>query len=162
MTFIKRTIRPYIYLSLFVLTTTLIAFFSLSPAEQSSEHSGIFVDAFAWLFALFGYTPTPDVLGLLDTIVRKLIGHFGLFFIDGVFAYLTFVSFVKAKKSWIPLVISLSVTLVFSFTSELLQLFASGRAMMLTDVIFNYAGAYTGIMLVYMLMNKKKAKEQTT
>jgi len=154
--------RSYIYLALFVLTSALIVFFSLSPADQSSEHSGIFVDMFVWLFGLIGYAPTLEALGLLDMIVRKLIGHFGLFFIDGVFAQLTFVSFVRTRKNWIPLVLSLSTTLVFAFTTELLQLFASGRAMMLTDVIFNYAGAYTGIMLVYMLINKKKAKEQTT
>jgi VanZ family protein len=52
--------------------------------------------------------------------------------------------------------------LLLSIAGELLQLLASGRAMMVADVIFNYAGAYTGVMLVYLLINKKKAKEQTT
>jgi len=144
------------------MTSALIVFFSLSPAEQSSEQSGLFVDMFVWMFGIFGYTPTPDVLGQLDTIVRKLIGHFGLFFIDGLFAQLTLVSFIGAKKNWIPLVISLGVMLLLSITGELLQLLASGRAMLFTDVIFNYAGAYTGVMLVYLLMSKKKSKEKTT
>ena len=143
----------------FTTLTGLIVMFSLSPADQSLEQSGIFVDMFVWIFRLFNYVPTNEVLGVLTTLVRKLIGHFGLFLADGVFGYLTFSSFIIKKKRWLPLLISLAVMLVLSISAEMLQLLASGRAMMLFDVIFNYAGAFTGITLVYLLINKKLMKE---
>ncbi len=150
------------YLLIFLLLSSLIIAFSLAPSDVSSNQSGFILNIVLWGLSLFGYTPNQDALALISILVRKLIGHFGLFFVDGMFAYLNAVSFIKAKKYYVPLLIALSTMVVLASLSEVLQLLASGRAGLFSDVILDIAGAILGVSLIYFIDQAKKKEHRLT
>ncbi len=152
---------PYVYLTVFLTLSTLIILLATSPAEQSSEQSGLIVDMVVGFLGWFDYVPDAQLLDNLTYLVRKLIGHFGIFLIDGVFAYLTTISFIKLKKSWMPLLISIGAMIILAALSEIIQLFASGRAGLLGDAIIDSAGALIGISITYWLHQHFKSREKT-
>jgi VanZ family protein len=85
--------------------------------------------------------------------VRKGIGHIGLNFVSGLFLMMTLLGFVKTHLIEI---IFFAGGLVLSIYGESLQFFASGRAPMLEDILFNYTGFLLSFILYYFLFNKKK------
>ena len=156
--FLKK-ILPFVYLTGFVSVSSLIVLFALAPADVSSEQSGFLVDTLVTMFSWFDYVPSEAALGTISLLVRKLIGHVGMFLVDGALAYLTFHSFLsKIEVKW-RLSISIVIMLVLAISSESLQFVASGRAPMVEDGILDMAGAMFGISIAYWLMignNKEK------
>ena len=93
------------------------------------------------------------------TLVRKFIGHYGLFAANGVFAVLSAVSFIK--KVNLSIIISVLLGVTISATSEIIQGFTEGRTLALTDVILNVQGHISGISLalLFVLLFKVKRSE---
>ena len=93
--------------------------------------------------------------------VRKAVGHFFLFFIDGIFGFFTFYLFLKDKKSTrLITVLSLITGVFIAALSEFIQLFVPGRAGTITDVIIDSAGYLCATMLMLLivyLINKNKS-----
>lgn len=102
------------------------------------------------------------------TFIRKSIGHFSLFFIDGILLF--FVVFLfstnnKKIKAWMYLLLSLGAALFVAGLSELLQFIPNNRSPSLVDVAINMAGAVIGIVLsfgilfIIKLIKRKKKNE---
>jgi VanZ family protein len=111
----------------------------------SADQSNVFVDAIVTFLSWFGFDLNQAAVGALSTIVRKVIGHFLIFMADGVFAYLTAFSFFRFRRGWMMLLVSALAMIFVASVSEIIQLFASGRAGTLVDVILDSAGAFLGI-----------------
>lgn len=106
---------------------------------------------------------TPDMIVSIYLFVRKGIGHMGLNFINGIFGFLTFFSFLYEKKNrylWISIITGLGLGLIF----EGLQFFAPGRSPVWIDVMYNTLGYTFAQLLLFSIMlnlnQKRKSKIQ--
>jgi len=95
-------------------------------------------------------------------IIRKLIGHFTLFLITGIFGYLTFRSIIKNRK--LAAVINISYGCGLGIISELLQLIPQGRACLVKDMFIDAGGYLLGTIIIiliiclYKFIKKKKSQ----
>ena len=66
--------------------------------------------------------------------VRKFFGHFSIFLIDGVFAYLALYKLFSFKKNLIILLFGVLLMFLVAGISEFIQFFAGGRSANWIDV----------------------------
>ena len=151
-----------------VTTFTFILVQSGLSGSQSSEQSGWVSELFIKFVALIN----PDSCIVKNPeathgVIRKLIGHFGLFAIGGVFTVLTF-NFMKGSykdKFKIKVISLFAIGLIFASISELIQLATPNRAFAFIDVLIDYVGYLSFGGLTYLfcwLHQRKKLKEKTT
>lgn len=100
-----------------------------------------------------------------QSFVRKALGHFLLFFINGIFGFFTFYLFLKDKKSMTFIVIMAIITGVFvAALSEFIQLFVTARVSAITDILTDSLGyiiATLLMLLIVHLTNKHKHKKNS-
>ena len=134
--------KAVIFSLLTILWTAVIFSFSLQPAEASASLSGgllqRLLDWFYWCTGL--QIPTS----FAHFMIRK-IAHFSEFFLLGILGY-------QACKNWLgkwwP---ALCYGAVIAVMDEHIQYFtASGRAMLVTDMILDTAGVATAIVLTLL------------
>lgn len=92
---------------------------------------------------------------------RKIIGHFSLFFLTGIFGILTFLSYFDNIKKQISLWLNMGYGLYLATISELLQLIPKGRSCTIEDVLIDFIGYNLGCLLILaiiLIINKKKRK----
>lgn len=137
---------------LIIMTLCVVAFIfmhSLTPATLSAEESGAVTD---WLSKLLPFQ-------LTDHIVRKL-AHFTEYSVLGFVTSFTVYSFFKKPTGGI--FIKLFFTIFTAVIDETIQLNISGRSGQVTDVLLDFSGAVTGIIistlliLIYLLYKKRK------
>lgn len=137
---------------LIILTLCVVAFIfmhSLTPATLSAEESGAVTD---WLSKLLPFQ-------LTDHIVRKL-AHFTEYSVLGFVTSFTVYSFFKKPTGGI--FIKLFFTIFTAVIDETIQLNISGRSGQVTDVLLDFSGSVTGIILstllilIYLLYKKRK------
>jgi VanZ family protein len=142
-------------LFLFISINIFITIQGLLDADTSSQVSSGVTEVI--IDVVEGVVPpsqlTPDFYEFIVIFVRKGIGHIGLNFVSGLFLMMTLLGFVKTHLIEI---IFFTGGLMLSMYGESLQLFASGRAPMLEDILYNYAGFLLSFILYYFLFNKKK------
>lgn len=84
-------------------------------------------------------------------IVRKVLGHFGGFFILAIlssFAYFM----IFYKKIALPIILSFTNGLALAFITEFIQLFKDGRSGEIKDVLIDYSGfLLSGIIITLIL-----------
>lgn len=155
-----KTILPYIYLSLFILISTVIIVSASFSGEVSSEQSGTLLTVLVNVLNFFKINLSESALDVLHGIVRKLIGHFGIFFLDGIFAYLS--SFYLLKYSnRTKLFMSLILGLFIAGLSEFIQLFAPERGPSLGDVMIDFLGFLVGVSLIILIQILSKHNRPT-
>ena len=121
--------------------------FSLQPAEVSGEiSSSILQKVLSWtavaVFEQFE-TISQDQWNFLHLLLRKC-AHFTEFAILGVFSTLTLFQTKVSRKA----LIAIGFCLAIASMDETLQLFVSGRAGRITDVMIDCAGAGIGVVAV--------------
>ena len=144
----------YIYLVLYLLSIIVDNISSLQSGKISSSESGWITDF------LFKIVTDLDFLKLdldyetLHGIVRKLFGHFGWFFVMGIFGFLTFSPFLEDRQKW--LWISLTIGMVVAITSELMQFLAIERSPMGSDMAINFGGYLMSTLLCFLIYKIKR------
>lgn len=89
-----------------------------------------------------------DAFSRLDAVSRKLVGHFGSFFVLAVFGVLTIVFFVsRGKKRIISSSVMIGYGAVLAALSEILQLLTTGRSGNFKDVMIDFSGYLLGYIL---------------
>jgi VanZ family protein len=86
----------------------------------------------------------------LSKIVRKMIGHFGLFGFLGIFAFLTYKGFLKNKI--LKIILTILSGFLIAGLSEFIQLFVEGRYGCMQDVMIDYSGYLLGCLVVYLIV----------
>lgn len=103
-------------------------------------------------------TLTKYEMDLLHSRIRKIVGHFGLFALNGVVTYLMFNSF-EMKKTKVFLS-TLSLGLSNSIIAELLQLIPEGRSCQISDMFINFIGFIIGFAFAYLIVKLIKKRHR--
>ncbi len=162
MTLVNKKIFPYLFLTFLILWTSLILVFSFASGEVSTDQSNFVSNLIVRFLSLFGVNFGTNGLGELNVWVRKLIGHFGLFVVDGFLAVITLKAFLLQKPLkqflWV-MFFGVGVAVL----SEIAQLFTPGRAGMALDVAIDVVGflfgALIGFALEQLLPQKRKSHD---
>ena len=154
----------YTFLTISILFFILILRLSLSGGEESSSQSSIFTDVIINIIP-----PIIDSSGnnifegeWFLGFVRKLFGHYGLFFAFAIFVNSTFLQTkIKIIQTFI---FSFLVGLFTAVISELIQMIPQGRTASYIDVLIDSFGYLTCIIIfaiIILIVNKKKSKKLT-
>ncbi len=155
-----RKVLFYVFLTLAVAINVLIIVESCIGGDGSAAQSFSFSESIANFIenifpgAIIDHTA-------FHSAIRKLVGHFLLFGLSGLFTTLTFVmnDFLMERLKWKNIIFILSFGLIVALISELIQYFVPGRYGVLTDVLIDYSGyiVFSGIVyLTYVLITLKK------
>lgn len=127
----------------------LIFYFSAQTATESSQVSGSVIEVLAEKFYPEFETLTPpekqDLIASLQSVVRST-AHYCIYGGLGFFSFLTFISYTNLKYK-VRVFWMLETCLLYSVSDEFHQTFVDGRAMQLTDIIVDFAGAVTAILI---------------
>ena len=82
--------------------------------------------------------------------VRKQIGHFGLFAIDGIIGFLFFMSLDLKKRDRVVILVSTGIAL--GVIAELLQLIPKGRNCNIVDMVINSSGFMSGVLVSFIAL----------
>lgn len=98
-------------------------------------------------------------------LVRKLIGHFGLFGVSGIITTTMFclIKDVLADKKLKIVLIDAGTGFLVAILSEVMQLFAPGRAFAVTDILidlFGYVLFGWITFMIFFLVYRHKHKEK--
>lgn len=140
----------YIYLMIFSIITVVIILSSLKNADLSLKDSNLVTDVIVQI----GGKKDKNII---SSFVRDVIGHFGSFFLCGIFSFLTIKSFLEKKKNSMILIILIGI--VLSVGSELLQLIPKGRHCDYKDMLVNISG-YISSILIYLIISFIKVKSK--
>ena len=155
-----RKILFYIFLTLAVATNVFIIVESCIGGAGSAAQSFSFSESLANLLEKIFPNLVIDHAAF-HSAIRKIVGHFLLFGLSGIFTTLTFVmsDYLMEKLKWKNITIILSIGLIIALISELIQYFVPGRYGVLTDVLIDYSGyvLFSGIVyLIYILIIHRK------
>lgn len=147
----KRLIFGIICMILYVVTIVLLISFSIETGKESVQTSsgvtnvvGSVVDTIAPDKV---NTKKPEFISL----VRKIVGHFGLFAVNAFFGlaglYLLF------SKKWFNLVITIAIGITLAIITEILQLHTEGRNYSIKDMLINSTGCIFGLGVAYLTIH---------
>lgn len=150
-------ILPYFYAVMFILCITLIFIKAAEPADVSSSASSNLSNYLQNNSVVFNQISKN--VDDFHALVRKFIGHYGLFALTGFFGFLTFASISKTSVHSLCLA-AISATLV-SIISELIQDNTDGRFFSVSDIILNVQGFVSGnaVALVLFWIYERKRRE---
>lgn len=119
------------------------------------------------------FTVVSSDVGLKDTFlffIRKAVGHFGLFMVTGIMAFVVLMLFnvYKIKNKWLRLLPLVVFGPLFAYATELIQKLTPTRHYSIDDVKIDTYGYLTGVVLLlvfyllfigikYLINKKKKA-----
>ena len=127
-------------LSIITIVWILVIFsFSLQSGEESGKLSGGIV---AWVVDLL-FPENFAHVEMVHFLIRKA-AHFTEYFILGVLLSLT----VREAKWSRPLLAPWLLGTLVACCDETIQLFSAGRAGMITDVMLDSSGVFTGCMVL--------------
>lgn len=158
----------WIFCVLALATNVLIIVMAAIPSNESANQSLGFTKWFISIIEKIDpNSPIVTNIEVTHAVLRKLVGHFGLFGVSGVFTSLTILFYkdVLVDKKFAAYGISMAFGLVFAFVSELVQLVTPGRAFAITDVCIDYSGyiIFGGLVfLVAGLVMKSKEKKNVS
>ncbi len=137
----------------FTFTIMSLIFFSSSQnGAVSSEASGKFILTVLRVFSS-DFDSLPDIerqalIESLQLVVRKC-AHFCIYFALGMSLMTAF--FTYAIKSFKKLLWSWSISLIYAVFDEIHQTFVDGRAGTITDVLIDFLGAFTGVLIILII-----------
>lgn len=176
-----KTILYIICAVIYLTLTTVIFVEALKSGEKSTESSDGVIETVADVYDFCGgdreeflaYVEHEEAKGPVflgygfKGLIRKSIGHFGLFGALAVFAFPTYLPLFlrlfkgKGKYAFSILVIAL-IGLLTASISECLQLpiFTSGRSGEIKDIFIDFSGYILGIIFDGIILLIIKAKER--
>ena len=156
----------YILMVLFIATDVFIFIEAGTDASGSSNQSMGITQMLVDFVRLFDpnseFVTNPD---FAHHVVRKLVGHFGLFGVSGILttADLMLIDEGLSNKKVQIIISSLGAGITVAIFSEVLQSFTPGRAFAFADIGIDFAGyiLFGGItLLIGLLIHRHKEKKE--
>ena len=126
----------------------------LNGAQSSQASQGVVEVSEEVVNTVRPGTVTPENYNAF-AIIRKSLGHFGLFVVSGIFSslaiYYIFKDF-KWIKHFLNTIFALSFGLIIAMTTEIIQLNVPERSGEFTDVLIDYGGYLLGAFLVGLVL----------
>ena len=145
----------------FITLAIAINVFIIVEAAMSGETSG---NQSGWLSSFIAkiFNITPDEH--FHHLVRKLIGHFSLYVVDGAITSLAEYYFVKYQNKYsikVTMITYLISGMLLASISEFVQLLAANRGPAFTDILINFSGYILGAIVVFFITFLVKRKRRT-
>ena len=140
-------------INLFILVNAFI------PAGPSTSESNWIVEPIKEVTnAIKPNTINETNIGTVSSVVRKLVGHFSLFLVSGVFTSLSLIYIRKElyEKLWLFFVFSCSFGLFLAILTEIIQLFIPGRSGEIGDVLIDFSGYLVALIIIFIILFIKK------
>jgi len=151
----RLNILLWIFFSISLAINLVIIINAFIPGDESAQTSFWVADLLANIInGIRAQTITDTNLAEFTYLVRKLIGHFSLFLVDGIFVGLTAYcySLLKVKCPWWWNVIStFEVGLSVAALSEFIQLFIPGRVGSIIDVLIDMSGYLIAMLIILVI-----------
>lgn len=100
--------------------------------------------------------------------VRKGIGHFGAFFVFGIFSSIFYMLYFDKKRYYIAILLNFFIGFNVACITEFIQLYVPGRTGLFTDVLIDFTGfslssaivivTFLALAIVGYFLKKKKLK----
>lgn len=152
----KRYQRAFLLVNIIVfsLATFLIIRFSFSSGSESSTQSGFFSSLFITVHEfIIQRSLNAYEISVTNFEIRKLIGHFLLFAVDGLFLFSACHYFFSKRES---LFLALAFGLLLAIFSEFIQIFQVSRSPQFHDVILDFSGFFFSAILAFLLTKQNK------
>ena len=149
-----------IFIVLAIAINVFIIVEAAMSGEDSGNQSGWLADIIAKMFNI-----TPDEN--FHHLVRKLIGHFSLYVVDGVITSLAEYYLIKYREMYkyrLIIIIYLGSGVFLASFSEFVQLLALNRGFAVTDMLINFSGYFVGALIIFLIgffSNVKSQKKHT-
>lgn len=147
-----RKILFYIFGVIAIAINVLIIVESFIGGNNSASQSFSLSEAFANFFEIIFPNLIIDRIAF-HSAIRKIVGHFLLFGLSGIFTTLTLLmnDYLYNRFKWKVALFSLGFGLILALISELIQYFVPGRYGVLTDVLIDYSGYVLFGGLTYLI-----------
>lgn len=160
-----RKIWIIILLVIVISINGFIIFQSCLPGGSSSKWSNVAVDIYKTITGTPKEATESAIPGVtISEFVRKLFGHFSLFFVDGVFSFLFIYLLLKDyPKDYFKIILGCVFGIFIASLSETIQLFVPGRVGVFTDVAMDAGGFIASVLIVYLvifIIKKVRDKKQ--
>lgn len=163
----KIKICEWIFFSLAISLTIFIIVSSCLPGSASTKESGWLVSFTKSIINFFiPNAINTNNIGVFSNFIRKFVGHFGLFLVDGVFVSLT-IYFHQIRTKNIKQIRYLLFTILFGLTlailTETFQLFIPHRSGQFSDVLIDFGGFLIAVLIIYLIIAiniKRKRNDQ--
>lgn len=141
----------WILLGLAIVVNAFIIWNSCMNGNQSSMESGRVTNIIKNVINFFIHDAINDSnYGTFHAVIRKLVGHFGLFLIDGLIVSWD-IHYLLKTKWWIKIIVSLSFGLFVACLTEGIQLLVPGRAGSGIDILIDYSGYLIGSGIIFLI-----------
>lgn len=159
----KRNVYKYTILTLAIAINIFIILQSSFNGSISTSQSGWVVNMIKNIInTFFKNAINENNIDGFTSFVRKLIGHFLLFGVSGLFTTWSIYLFLKTKinKTYLLMLISLLFGFFLATLTEFIQHFLPGRVGSYLDVIIDTSGYLLFLLLYYLIITiRSKNKE---
>ena len=157
----KPNILKWIILGVAIIINVFILVNACIEGGASAQESGRVARFFANIINFFAHDAiNSSNFDSFAYVIRKLIGHFGLFAVDGVvstYAIHLFTKETKFKYVYFTIGGSLIFGLLIASVSEIIQIFTPDRYGSWGDIGIDFAGYFlgTGLIILILFLNKQ-------
>lgn len=140
-------IRKYISFALITLTVAvnvLILVESLIPGKISEAQSD-------WVTEVIAYVVKVEPTSELAFNIRKAVGHFSLFLLNGLISTATLLFILNKKNRLILTTSSLFFGIFIASLSEIFQLFTYERYGTIEDIQTDFSGYLVGAFIIFFI-----------
>ncbi|HPY79835.1 MAG TPA: VanZ family protein [Bacilli bacterium] len=156
----------FVMLPLAIIINGFILVNSFIPGEESAAASFWVADILAILINAFkpGTINSGNIL-IFSYVIRKVVGHFALFLVNGALTGLTIYSYQQIKsqlKFWYATLFLILGGIFIASLSEAIQLLIPGRVGSFSDVLIDVGGyLFSAIILflVFFFYERKQSKK---
>lgn len=149
-------VKKVLFTSALIIWMTIIFLFSNQTADKSSGTSDKVTECIITFVTKITkkditYEQRTIIINNTSFLVRKT-AHFVIYFILGIIAYLTFISYNLSK----PLIYSIVFCFIYACSDEFHQLFLDGRTFKLMDILIDTSGIIIGSNFIYLIKKQLK------
>ena len=140
--------RLIIYIVIEIIVSSFILYTSTYTQQHNINEGG---EVANFINRIFFVSQLNDFeLKTMVALGAKMLGHFGLFMLDGLFGFLIWKEFKSNKATLLFLIYALAL----SSLGEFIQLFSLERTATIHDVILDFSG-YVFIFVCYLVSQRR-------